>query len=512
MPLPTITSFSGDKNRGKVGDNLVLTWNVSNADTVSIDGGVGDVALVGTATVALASEGQKVFTLKATNSDGEETEQVRVSVTGAGGFARRVAVAPRAASATPTPPVLPAPDAFPVFGGKAVNAEAEVGHTRWPKKRIRVYYHLLNTAGVAPADMERMIRKRTMKWVRRCYSQVNMSPKIVGVAGGGGYLPFPHSNMISIHSWKPGHALKPPLGTNAGGTASSVAITYSIDGGAPTPLNVPLTGHTTFAALAQAIADAFSAVLNLRARLAPVAQAERWFVPGHDIYVDHTTPGSKVEVLTITHDDRNLGRSTTPGGGDADRGVFEIPKLAGTGLMDDDDSTPGGAPFHRLLLRSVTSSDDRIDILVLPKGSLAGRAYPDYLGFPAEFKPEQKLRRAAYVCYEVEHTEYRGVALGEGGTLEWTSPYTLPHEIDHVLAETAHNEAEGDLMRGKWSLDCRADSNKRIYSGELLVGSQEFTAKAAEADADPFRTRQDMGDDMHTRNGRRSDPQITEAW
>ena len=75
---PTITSFTAlPSNLSAGGGSVTLSWDVNNATTLSIDGGVGTVT--GTSkTVSVTSN--TTFTLTATNASGSATQSTNVSV------------------------------------------------------------------------------------------------------------------------------------------------------------------------------------------------------------------------------------------------------------------------------------------------------------------------------------------------------------------------------------------------------------------------------------------------
>jgi len=85
--LPAIMSFAASPSSISPGGTSTLSWEVANANTVSIDGGIGSVALSGTRAVAPVAT--TTYTLMATNATGSvtATAQVLVSGTGAGGAA-----------------------------------------------------------------------------------------------------------------------------------------------------------------------------------------------------------------------------------------------------------------------------------------------------------------------------------------------------------------------------------------------------------------------------------------
>lgn len=76
---PVINSFTASADACNVGSNVTLSWDVSNADTVSINNGVGDVGSSGNAEVTVTSVGTNTWTLTASNSDGNSTSTINVT-------------------------------------------------------------------------------------------------------------------------------------------------------------------------------------------------------------------------------------------------------------------------------------------------------------------------------------------------------------------------------------------------------------------------------------------------
>ena len=75
---PTISSFTVSDSDIRAGESTTLSWNVSGAGSVSIDGGVGAVPTSGSAPVSPAAT--NTYTLTATNAVGSSTAQVTVDV------------------------------------------------------------------------------------------------------------------------------------------------------------------------------------------------------------------------------------------------------------------------------------------------------------------------------------------------------------------------------------------------------------------------------------------------
>jgi hypothetical protein len=90
----SIISFNAEPSSISAGESSDLSWNVSGATTISIDQGIGNVALTGTRAVAPVTT--TIYTLTASNSSGSTTATTQVVVTG-----------------TPTPSPSPSPSPTP---------------------------------------------------------------------------------------------------------------------------------------------------------------------------------------------------------------------------------------------------------------------------------------------------------------------------------------------------------------------------------------------------------------
>jgi len=77
---PSIISFNAEPSSISAGESSNLSWNVSGATTVSIDQGIGNVALTGTRSVAPSTT--TVYTLTAFSSVGSITATTQVIVSG----------------------------------------------------------------------------------------------------------------------------------------------------------------------------------------------------------------------------------------------------------------------------------------------------------------------------------------------------------------------------------------------------------------------------------------------
>jgi hypothetical protein len=79
--LPVINSFSAEPSSISAGQSSTLNWTVTGATTVSIDQGIGNVALTGPR--AVAPSVTTVYTLTASSSAGSVTATTQIIVTGA---------------------------------------------------------------------------------------------------------------------------------------------------------------------------------------------------------------------------------------------------------------------------------------------------------------------------------------------------------------------------------------------------------------------------------------------
>ena len=79
--LPVINSFNASPSSITTGALSILSWNVSGATNISIDQGVGEVALTGNRGVLPGAT--TIYTLKAINPAGSVTSTTQVIVTGA---------------------------------------------------------------------------------------------------------------------------------------------------------------------------------------------------------------------------------------------------------------------------------------------------------------------------------------------------------------------------------------------------------------------------------------------
>ncbi len=78
-PKPTISSFTANPTAINSGSSSTLSWTVTGALTLSINGGVGSVT--GTSSISVSPTATTTYTLTATNNGGTSTAQTTINVT-----------------------------------------------------------------------------------------------------------------------------------------------------------------------------------------------------------------------------------------------------------------------------------------------------------------------------------------------------------------------------------------------------------------------------------------------
>ncbi len=81
--MPSITSFGAAPNSITAGASSTLTWSVSNATSVNIQPGIGNVAVSGSTSVTPGSS--TTYTLTATNASGSDQASTQITVAASGG-------------------------------------------------------------------------------------------------------------------------------------------------------------------------------------------------------------------------------------------------------------------------------------------------------------------------------------------------------------------------------------------------------------------------------------------
>ena len=76
--LPTIAYFTASPTSIMLDSSSTLSWSTTNATNITIDQGVGTVSAIGT--VEVSPEDTTIYTLTATNSDGQKTQSCVVEI------------------------------------------------------------------------------------------------------------------------------------------------------------------------------------------------------------------------------------------------------------------------------------------------------------------------------------------------------------------------------------------------------------------------------------------------
>jgi len=100
---PIITQFSANPNSINQGESTAINWTVENAETVTIEPGIGNVALSGSTSVSPSTTTQ--YTIIAENAEGSNTATTQVAVSSAVASEPPSASSP-SAEPSPIPPTL----------------------------------------------------------------------------------------------------------------------------------------------------------------------------------------------------------------------------------------------------------------------------------------------------------------------------------------------------------------------------------------------------------------------
>ncbi len=422
---------------------------------------------------------------------------------------------------------------IPTFSPNAVTADLdEIKTASHPdRKRLRLTYHLFAIPNVTHSEVVKSVRLRTLRWVRRVYASANIAPTILSISSNALAAPVP--NMLSVTNWQ-GKYKNPPSGKTAGNAQSIIVIEFE-PGGPDLRVTVNLTADDTPLQIANAIKAAVEARENppgsgtkpfvATMLKVPKCAEEGRTIESVDLLFTKAADGSPAPLKRVTDTDKE---------GLCKNSVLQAPGLkfiAATGVleayenpdaaaadwnMSGNDGLPGGDPPQRQVLYCDRAEVDdpnaaSIHIYVVPRGELAGRAYPGYFSgeiTDPDYNLSVRLKNAVTMSYAAP-VERKATVRPIDGTD--TSPFTLPHEICHVLAQTGHHNGEGDVMAGSmWPLtptDSGAvkgvpDTNgvnaaKHIFSHTLLVGSEKLSNN--QSGAHDYRTAQDMMNDMLVR-------------
>ena len=129
---PDIIVFSNNPSTIDAGGTSTLLWNVTGATSVSIDQGIGQVAVAGTRVVSPAAS--TVYTINATNSSGTITRSTVTSVISAPPPPEPIPFAVTSVIANTSPSTFtgPCPKTFTFYATIAVNGPGTVTY-RWER-------------------------------------------------------------------------------------------------------------------------------------------------------------------------------------------------------------------------------------------------------------------------------------------------------------------------------------------------------------------------------------------
>ena len=158
--LPVINDFSADPAMVQPGSGTQISWRVTNAASVTIDNGIGTVALSGTTTVY--PRGNTFYRLTATNAAGSNSAQVTITLAGQG-----PAVVP--ASTGPNIPTAPSPSSA-------------------------IYYQPVVTNFYATPSTLQRGRTATLRWVVKGAEAISIDNGVGSVSYNGAYNVSPQVN------------------------------------------------------------------------------------------------------------------------------------------------------------------------------------------------------------------------------------------------------------------------------------------------------------------------------
>lgn len=342
----------------------------------------------------------------------------------------------------------------------------EIGPQR---KRLKVCFHVYKTAvggAVVGGLTDRMIRRRTNKWLRRIYAQAELAPKLV--APEIEFLDPPGANMLVIADVTGDQC----SGVKAGGGRSSLQIDLSLPpptpppvpparGPAPTPVRIDLdpglnpidVGNRLVAALpAPYQGTAFENATCL-------GQARG----SCDVLITRTD-GQRCLIRSTPCDDTVIGtKLTVP--------RINIALVASPAGFND---MPASNSEARRLIREAPGLPDQLDYYIIgtfvSTGTGAYALLPS-TDWPAANTPKDPLKYAVII------------ACLSGGTanMDLTDDFfsMLPHEGGHALMDLFHTVNTDPLYTESLMYDFEnstdtpaVDKRKRLHSTPLTIQMQ----------------------------------------
>jgi hypothetical protein len=162
--LPVIGTFSSSPSTVNPGGTSTLSWNVTGANSVSIDNGIGQVNAAGTMAVSPATS--IVYTISATNSAGTLTSSAAITVSSAPPVA--FAVTSVTANISPTIFTGSCPKTFTLYANITANGTGTATY-RWEREDLRysdIQNITFNAAGTQTTTLQWDFGETSSGWVR----------------------------------------------------------------------------------------------------------------------------------------------------------------------------------------------------------------------------------------------------------------------------------------------------------------------------------------------------------
>ena len=326
--------------------------------------------------------------------------------------------------------------------GHTLTAEATVGRNC---RRVNLAVHILRTqAGGSGVVTEADVRRRISKWFRRVYAQLNLAPQLQQVR-----TVDPVSNVLCISN---------PHGRSAAGGGRIIfGVTSNRSSGQVTHrINHPTTNGDTPEATARALAQAINSSpygFQVRVMTNPVGRDASFTHGPADVVVTDPSGGSVV-VGQPACSDRQLT---------AVRNSSRINRFP---IIAADAELFLGTPEQRALCYNYDTGTDRVDVYVVgeisaavlgagAQGSVGGQAL-----IRGSFDPARHRRGLDTVSMSAFVARW---SMGSGDSY----PYTLAHEVGHVLLDAGHVSDQfprqrNEVMRPWASADHQLGASKRF--------------------------------------------------
>ncbi|MHB8085166.1 MAG: hypothetical protein ACYDHZ_05040 [Dehalococcoidia bacterium] len=161
---PVIGTFSSSPPSVNSGGTSILSWNVTGANSVSIDNGIGQVNGAGSMSVSPAVS--TVYTLSATNSAGTVTSTAAITVSSAPPVA--FAITSVAANISPTTFTGSCPKTFTLYATMTASGPGTATY-RWEREDLRysaTQSVTFNAAGTQTITLQWDFGETSAGWVR----------------------------------------------------------------------------------------------------------------------------------------------------------------------------------------------------------------------------------------------------------------------------------------------------------------------------------------------------------